>query len=266
MREKCYNYTSSNRINSRGATANRPRPDTRKVLLMNPHITTPIEFIPISSRTKDKTGHRIGRLVVLGPIGRRTRGRIMWLCLCDCGNTSVLETGSITKGKIKSCGCLMRELAVKRNTKHGLRNTKIYRVWRGIKDRCLNSDNSTYQKYYGVRGISICDEWRDSFECFRDHVMELSHYGEDGYSIDRIDNDGDYEPGNVQWATRVEQGRNRRSNRLLTFDGRTQCVAEWAEELGISRYTIYGRLKSGWTVERALREPVVCGGTCGVRP
>jgi hypothetical protein len=229
--------------------------DTRKVILMHSDHTTRPEFLPIPLRARNEVGQRFGRLVVLGLVGRSKAGVLLWLCQCDCGNTSTVQISSVRYGKSKSCGCLGREITSKRSTKHGFRGTRIYRIWAGIKSRCLNPNEPGYQKYYGVRGISICDEWRDSFEAFRDHVMQLPHYDEKGYSLDRVDNDGDYEPDNVRWATLTEQSRNNRGNHLLTFAGKTQCLTAWAIEVGLNPNMVFQRIKAGWSVDRALTSP-----------
>lgn len=125
-----------------------------------------------------------------------------------------------------------------------------YTVWHGMLQRCLNQKNPSYPRY-GGRGITVCSAWRASFESF------LADMGERpaGTSINRIDNDGPYSKANCEWATETEQQRNRRSNRPLTFRGRTQSLAAWAEELRIPYFTVHARLRRGWSVDRALSEP-----------
>jgi hypothetical protein len=117
--------------------------------------------------------------------------------------------------------------------------------------RCHNSESSNF-KNYGSRGISVCSEWRDSFDAFHSYVAGLPNYGEIGYSLDRIDNNGNYQPGNVRWATRKEQNRNTRNNRLLTHNGKTQCATAWAEEVGLKKNLVEVRLSRGWDIEIAL--------------
>lgn len=117
--------------------------------------------------------------------------------------------------------------------------------------RCLNPKDKSYARY-GGRGISVCLEWRDTPLSFYSHVEGLPGYGEKDKSLDRIDNLDSYKPGNVKWSTRVEQARNTRFNKVISFNGKTQCLAAWAEEVGIGSSTIRGRLKKGWGIEEAL--------------
>ncbi len=131
---------------------------------------------------------------------------------------------------------------------HNGKRTKLYNKWCAMKERCMNPHNKSFRRY-GGRGISICQEWLD-FAVFRAWAL-ASGYAE-GMTIDRRDNDGNYEPGNCRWATTREQNRNYSRNRMLTFNGKTQCVQDWAQELGIGRSTILLRLKSGKTTEEAL--------------
>ncbi len=138
-------------------------------------------------------------------------------------------------------------------------DTRIYQAYSSMVHRCYSIGRQNY-KYYGGRGIKICDRWKDSFENFYEDMGERP----DGKTLDRIDNDGDYTPENCRWATRKEQQRNTRKNVMLTYNGRTQCIAAWAEEYGLHPSILHGRLyKCGWSVERALVRPV---GVNGGRP
>lgn len=121
-------------------------------------------------------------------------------------------------------------------------------------DRCTNPNLEGYSRY-GGRGIRVCEEWEKDVTAFYGHVSQLPHCGERGYSLDRIDNDGNYEPGNVRWATMQEQGRNRRTNHWLTFKGETKCILDWERSTGICRESIMRRLKAGWDIERILTTP-----------
>ena len=157
----------------------------------------------------DLKNKRFANLVVIECVGRDKHGNALWNCRCDCGNEKVIRRGVLLSGKAKSCGCMHREASIKAHTIHGKYKSKIYSTWHGMKDRCCN-ENTKYYKFYGGRGITVCDEWKDNFQAFYDYVSQLSHYGEEGYTLDRINNEGNYEPGNVRWATKKEQASNRR--------------------------------------------------------
>lgn len=193
----------------------------------------------------DITGHRYGRLVVVERSASPLSGT-RWLCRCDCGNTTVVRTKDIRSGKgTKSCGCLARETARGLLQKHGWTGTDTYRVWAGMISRCRENDRA--KELYWDRGITVCDRWK-SFENF------LADMGEkpEGRSIDRIDNDKGYQPGNCRWATMRQQNLNKRNIRYLTFDGKTLCLKDWAREVGVPYGALLARLKTGWSVEQAL--------------
>ncbi|WP_433916931.1 hypothetical protein [Streptomyces sp. NBC_01744] len=159
---------------------------------------------------------------------------------------------ALRQGRTTSCGCFHREQLGDRSRTHGQKGTPLYRVWVWMIGRCCNENNASYA-YYGGRGITVCPEWRKSFEAF---ARDVGASFRDGLTIERVDNGGNYEPGNVRWATRQEQARNRRSSRLLTFEGETRTLTEWSERLGLRHQTLQQRLdRSGWTVERALTTP-----------
>lgn len=166
----------------------------------------------------DLTGKQFGRWTVLYR-DTATRRPTRWICKCSCGTVkSVLSLTLINsnpKLRSTSCGCYRNELSSKRRKTHGLKNSRIYNEWRGIKKRCRNPNEKDY-KNYGGRGIRVCDEWYNSFESFYEYVSKLPHFGEQGRSIDRIENEGNYEPGNVRWATNSEQSMNRRT-----------CIGYW---------------------------------------
>lgn len=199
----------------------------------------------------DLTGQRFGRLTVIRSEGKNIHGSYMWLCECDCGNMKVLNSGELRRGNVKSCGCLSRELARERFTKHGYSRTKIYSEWKKMIGRC--KDNNSYNSLnYAGRGIKVCDRWLTDFQAFLDHVSQLPHYDEPGYSLDRIDNDGNYEPGNVRWANAVTQANNRSNNVQITYNGETHTMAEWARKLGMSYHKLQWRIYNGWSIEEAL--------------
>ena len=139
---------------------------------------------------------------------------------------------------------------------HGGKGTKLYEVWCSMKQRCFNPNNKRY-KTYGGRGITVCEEWRNDFKTFYDYVSKLPHFGEEGRSIDRINNNGNYEPGNVRWATRKTQANNQQNTIRIEYKGITRTLNEWGEILGVNPYTLYGRIfRNGMSVERAFRKPI----------
>jgi hypothetical protein len=203
-------------------------------------------------RVKDVTGERFGHLVVIERSKREENQNgyhARWLCRCDCGNFTIVRGTSLRRGLARSCGCKFRTVAV---TTHGKSKTREWRIWASMKARCNNPNNEAFENY-GGRGISVCKRWEESFEAFWE---DMGPRPSDSHSIDRINNDGNYEPGNCCWTTNTVQCRNRRSNRLLTFNGKTQSVAEWADELGIKSQVIANRLRRGWSVEATLATPV----------
>lgn len=214
-----------------------------------------INFITLGRDAKDIAGQKFGRLTALGPVGKTKHRRVIWLCQCECGKQLAVVYPSLARGLTQSCGCLRKEIAADKATKHGLAFHPFYSVWAGIINRCENPDFLRHETW-GGRGIRICDEWRHDFPAFLSHISGLAHYAEQGYSIDRIDNSKGYFPGNIRFATPVEQGQNTRRNHLLTYNNKTQCIAAWAKELGIHRSIIHNRLRGGWSVERALSQPV----------
>jgi hypothetical protein len=136
-------------------------------------------------------------------------------------------------------------------TKHGMHDSPEHKAWRSMKHRCANPRSGRYDRY-GARGITVCQRWRESFESF---YADMGSRPSPDHSIDRINNDGNYEPGNCRWATTAEQNRNRSDNVRLSFDGREMTASEWARELCINRRTLYLRLSTGWTIENALTRP-----------
>ncbi len=211
-----------------------------------------------SSRAQNLIGQRFGRLVVIGRAPNRPGvSNAIWLCRCDCGNESEVRSAALKNESIRSCGCLGRDHdAIARKTKHGMTSSREYRRWAGIKQRCNNPNDLGY-KNYGGRGIRMCDRWNDSFENFLEDMGEAPP----GMSIDRIDNDGDYDPSNCQWATPATQHRNRRNNHRMTARGKTMILWDWHKETGANRSTVLSRLRRGWTDEEAIfgRGSVSCG-------
>lgn len=201
----------------------------------------------------DLVGQSYGRLTVLEK-GSKSGTQYKWLCQCSCGSQPFEVHGnSLRQGVTQSCGCLRRERAAEANTKHGLYNAyaATYHIWASMIHRCTNPNSKNY-KDYGARGITVCDRWL-SFENFLADIGDRP----ERLTLERIDNSSGYEPDNCRWATRTEQQRNTRRNRMITWGGKTQCIAAWAEELGLPRTTMMTRLRCGWSVERIFTTPVV---------
>lgn len=199
---------------------------------------------------------RFGRLVALKVVSLDERGRATWLCKCDCGTKIECPSGQLRKGNTKSCGCLRVDVTRNRSTTHGYaahdgRRKPEYTAWANIIARCTNPKHGKYA-YYGGRGIKIAEQWLNSFEVF---LADIGKRPSAKHSIDRINVNGNYEPGNVRWATKQQQMRNRRDNRFITFGGRTQALKDWAGEIGIEESTLRYRL-SRWPLERALKRRV----------
>lgn len=197
----------------------------------------------------DLTGQKFGRLTVIERA--KSKGKATcWLCRCDCGNEKTVRGSHLINKKIFSCGCLNREKA----TTHGMSNRKIYKWWAAIKTRCFNVHSASYSNY-GGRGITMFPAWVNDFQAFYDYVSNLPHFGENGYTLDRINNDGNYEPDNVRWATAKEQARNTRKNVYVNFQGEKVTLAEAAEKSGVPFITLWKRLERGETGEYLFRLP-----------
>lgn len=203
----------------------------------------------MTTPTKEQIeGQQFGRIKVLS-FHHKDGNKYFYLCKCSCGNEKVIEIRNLKSGHTKSCGCLHKEIV----TTHGMGTTRLCRAWHHIKYRCYNK---TYPKYdcYGGRGIKVCDEWKNDFMSFYNWSIS-NGYSED-LTLDRIDPNGNYEPANCRWVTMKEQNRNRRDNKLITYEGITKCIADWADILGVKSATLRQRLRYGWTVERAFTEKI----------
>lgn len=200
------------------------------------------------SRMIDITGQRFGRLVALRVV-RKVGGGTWWRCLCDCGYTHDVRGDYLRNGHSRSCGCLQKEIASHTHKRHGRRNSPEYHCWHSMLDRCRNNKRLDY-RYYGGRGISVCKRWRKSIAAF---IADVGPRPSPSHTIDRINPNGNYEPGNVRWATKREQSLNRRCVTQIAHGGHSLTVRQWSERIGWHPDTIWWRLRHGWPVELALR-------------
>lgn len=197
-------------------------------------------------------GKTFGQLTVLSFAGKDKDKALYWRCLCACGQETVVRGSHLRYGETKSCGC-------DQNThqyKHGLHHLHLseYSSWQSMIQRCTNPKAKMF-KNYGGRGITVCPQWRDSFETF---LSDMGFKPSKNHSIERKDNDGNYCPENCRWATDPEQARNKRSNVWITFRDETRTLQDWSNITGINRYTLHGRLfKWHWTIEEALTTPPI---------
>jgi hypothetical protein len=199
----------------------------------------------------DITNMKFGKLTAIKPNGfyqSPSRKHILWLCKCDCGIEKTVRLNSLRSGKLQSCGCLLK---AGNNKTHGMsRNnnrTPEYTTWCKIKQRCLNKNSKDYF-LYGGRGITISNEWLNSFETF---FNDMGLKPSKNYSIDRIDNSKGYSKENCRWATNFTQSRNKRTNRFYELNNMNMCMTDWADYLGISFTTLNERLTK-WTLEKSL--------------
>lgn len=205
--------------------------------------------------TRLPVGTRVGRLNIVGHDGF---GRFM--CVCDCGaDVRVRHDCMVGPKPTQSCGCLARDTARALyrgsgppNKTHGMSGTLEYRVWTMMLQRCRNRSNSAWASY-GGRGVEVCDRWADSFDAF---LADMGHRPTPGATLERINNDGPYAPGNVRWATRTEQARNRRSTAYVTMNGESLSIAEWAERFGVPYKRLWERLRSGMPLDCAVTLPI----------
>lgn len=195
----------------------------------------------------DLTGKKFGNWKVLNLSKKRSiHNRVKWKCQCKCGRIRIVLGQSLQERKSNSCGigkCDYR--------KHGQSYTPEYLAWRAMLDRCYKPNVKMYKRY-GGRGISVCSKWRSSFENF---LKDMGQRPSSDYSIDRINNNGNYAPKNCRWATRNQQSNNIRSNRRLRLKNKNHTIAEWSRKFGVSHATICSRLNRGWSTRKTLTVP-----------
>lgn len=201
-------------------------------------------------------GKKYGRLTVIESAGRTPRfpsgaSHDLWLCSCSCGVVRTYNGNNLRRGLSNSCGCFRSDLARRALTTHGMTGTPEYRTWRRMIERCENPNHESFD-LYGGRGILVARVWRRNFTRFFSDMGPKPR----GCSIDRINSNKNYAPGNCRWATPTQQARNMRSNRRLKYRGQDLAMSEWAEKVGIRSTTLWRRLSMGWPLSRALEEPV----------
>ena len=200
-------------------------------------------IVPITnSRIIDMTGERYGRLMVLGLSPIKKGNNRSWVCQCECGEKTIVQRGHLISGHTSSCGCYNREQSSKINSKrkitHGQTDSRLYKVWINMKQRCNNSNATGYSRY-GGRGIAVSAEWEESYEVFADWAMNNGY--QDDLTIDRIDNDKGYEESNCRWVTHMVQNGNTRKNIMVEHHGQTHHLTEWSRILDIPESTLYMR-------------------------
>lgn len=195
---------------------------------------------------------KFGRLRVFGCSGKESGSHAYIMeCICDCGTIKSVNLYSMEAGLTKSCGCLNRELTRERCTTHGMSHTSEWQILHQIKARCTNPKNSAYPRY-GGRGIKVCQRWLDSYD---DFLADVGKRPSRAHTLDRINNNGNYEPGNVRWATYAQQGANKRNVKLYDYRGEQLCLSEIARREGIPQPRLAYRIRAGYALEKALSQP-----------
>lgn len=202
----------------------------------------------------DLTGQRFGRLVVTGQGERTPTGIIRWKCVCDCGNTTLVCSGHLKAGAIKSCGCFRSETTTRRATKHNECRSRLYNIWMKMRCRCKNPNDIDWH-LYGGKGIRVCREWDESFESFRDWALNNGYSKE--LSIDRINGNKNYCPENCRWATAKEQANNISRNHIINYQGKEMTLSEAADIAAVSYGTLKRRILCGWPAEPAIETPPI---------
>lgn len=203
-------------------------------------------------KLQDLSQQVFGRLTAIEIVGRK-KTKVQWLCRCSCGASAVVGAAELTNNATRSCGCLRKDVLKARAT-HGATvggYTPEYSTWNGMITRCINPKAISY-KYYGARGITVCERWRR----FENFFADMGKRPSSEHSLERIDNNKGYSPENCKWATEAEQHRNFRTNRMLTFNGKSMCLVDWAKHLGMPKGRLNDRInKLGWSIEQAFTTP-----------
>jgi hypothetical protein len=206
---------------------------------------------------RDISGHRFGRLLVLKRAPASSTKSAYWFCRCDCGRKISARSGHLTRGDIQSCGCLQletsRDTLAANRMKHGMASTPEYKAWQAMKSRCTNPKNTAFP-YYGGRGIKVCAAWLTDVTAF---WADMGRKPSPSHSLDRIDPDGDYEPGNCRWSDKPQQANNTRRTRYVTYRGRKMPISDAARLAGVvSPKVALERIRNGWNAREAVERPL----------
>jgi hypothetical protein len=195
----------------------------------------------------DLTGQKFGYIAITDRGFNNKWGEATWNGICACGSFINVVAGDLKSGHTKSCGCLNKEKVIERNTTHGMAYNPLYYIWYEMINRCYNTNHKSY-KYYGAKGIKVCQRWLDSLENFIEDMGERP----ESYTVERVNRKGDYCKENCIWATRKVQQNNTSRNVWLEFKEEKKTIAQWAYFYGIPYNTLWQRLKVGWSIEKAL--------------
>lgn len=206
-----------------------------------------VHAIPSDPRFQNLTGKKFSRLKVISYDGRLKPGIHLWKCRCQCGTIKIIRGGDLRLRQTRSCGCLKLE----QSRVHGASSKKSFSTWKAMMNRCYSNRNRFYHRY-GGRGIIVCQRWHNP----NHFLSDMGDRPSPKHSIDRINNDGNYEPGNCRWATVSQQQRNKVNTLLIEYEGRKTPIIELSERFGIRWDTLRYRIRNGWRLEDALRRPV----------
>lgn len=198
-------------------------------------------------------GKKFNSLTIIKIDSHNKAGHYKLLCKCDCGNEKSIRADRIIKGITKTCGCQNKGYNCCKPNGYSRKYSNLYSLWNTMRHRCYNPQNEKY-KSYGARGITVCEDWKYSFEPFLNWAMANGY--KKGLTIDRINVNGNYEPSNCRWTTLLVQARNKTNNRMITYNGETKCLSEWCENLNLNYSAISARLSLGWTIEKSFETPI----------
>lgn len=195
---------------------------------------------------------KFNKLLVIDKAFTKNR-EVYWKCICECGNTIYVSTANLNSNRVKSCGCLKLERLLERSTTHNKSKTRIYHIWKSMRQRCYNENDYSY-KNYGGREIKVCDEWYNDFTAF--YNWSIEHNYQENLTIDRIDNNGNYEPENCRWVSKLIQSNNTRFNKYITINNETKSLADWCRYYNLNYNSVEQRInRYHWEPSKALLTP-----------